>query len=80
MDQMSIKYTIIFHCKTLQNLTKFVFLVWKQNHLATLFFVSQGSKLPIPEPISETGDFLETRYTNFLPSDSNVEDVCLHNA
>jgi hypothetical protein len=30
MDQVSIKYTSIFHCKTLQNLPKFVFLVWKQ--------------------------------------------------
>jgi hypothetical protein len=26
---MSIKYTIIFHCETLQNLPKFGFLVWK---------------------------------------------------
>jgi hypothetical protein len=30
MDQVSIKYTYIFHCKTLQNLPKFGFLVWKQ--------------------------------------------------
>jgi hypothetical protein len=30
MNQVSIKYTIIFHCKTLQNLPKFEFLVWKQ--------------------------------------------------
>jgi hypothetical protein len=30
MDQVSLKYTIIFHCKTLQNLPKFGFLVWKQ--------------------------------------------------
>jgi hypothetical protein len=30
MDQVSIKYTNIFHCKTLQNLPKFGFLVWKQ--------------------------------------------------
>jgi hypothetical protein len=30
MDQVSIKYTDIFHCKTLQNLHKFGFLVWKQ--------------------------------------------------
>jgi hypothetical protein len=27
MDQVSIKYTIILHCKTLQNLPKFGFLV-----------------------------------------------------
>jgi hypothetical protein len=27
MDQVSIKYTIISHCKTLQNLAKFGFLV-----------------------------------------------------
>jgi hypothetical protein len=27
---VSIKYTIIFHCKTLQNLPKIGFLVWKQ--------------------------------------------------
>jgi hypothetical protein len=26
---MSIKYTIIFHCETLQNLPKFGFLFWK---------------------------------------------------
>jgi hypothetical protein len=30
MDQVSIKYTNIFYCKTLQNLPKFGFLVWKQ--------------------------------------------------
>jgi hypothetical protein len=30
MDQVSIKYTNIFHCKTLRNLPKFGFLVWKQ--------------------------------------------------
>jgi hypothetical protein len=27
IDQMTIKYTNIFNCKTLQNLTKLVFLV-----------------------------------------------------
>jgi hypothetical protein len=30
MDQVSIKYANIFHWKTLQNLPKFRFLVWKQ--------------------------------------------------
>jgi hypothetical protein len=30
MDQVAINYTNIFHCKTLQNLPKFGFLVWKQ--------------------------------------------------
>jgi hypothetical protein len=30
MDQVSIKYTNILHYKTLQNLPKFGFLVWKQ--------------------------------------------------
>jgi hypothetical protein len=30
MDQVSVKYTNIFNCKTLQNLPEFVFLVWKQ--------------------------------------------------
>jgi hypothetical protein len=30
MDQVSISFTNIFHCKTLQNLPKFGFLVWKQ--------------------------------------------------
>jgi hypothetical protein len=30
MDLVSIKYTNIFHCKTLQNLPKFGFLVCKQ--------------------------------------------------
>jgi hypothetical protein len=30
MDQVSIKYTNIFYCKTLQNLPNFIFLVWKQ--------------------------------------------------
>jgi hypothetical protein len=30
MDQVSIKYTIISNCKTLQNLPKFRFMVWKQ--------------------------------------------------
>jgi hypothetical protein len=33
MDQVSIKYTNIFHCKTLQNLLK---VGLKTNHLATL--------------------------------------------
>jgi hypothetical protein len=28
IDQMAIKYTNIFHCKTLQNLPKLRFLVW----------------------------------------------------
>jgi hypothetical protein len=36
MDQVFIKYTDIFHCKTLQNLPKFGFLGLKTNHLATL--------------------------------------------
>jgi hypothetical protein len=30
MDQVSIQHTIIFHCKTLQNLPKLGFLVWNQ--------------------------------------------------
>jgi hypothetical protein len=30
MVQVSIKYSNIFHCKNLQNLPKFGFLVWKQ--------------------------------------------------
>jgi hypothetical protein len=30
MDQVAIKYTSILRCKTLQNLPKFGFLVWKQ--------------------------------------------------
>jgi hypothetical protein len=30
MDQVSIKYTNILHCKTLQQFPKFGFLVWKQ--------------------------------------------------
>jgi hypothetical protein len=29
IDQMAIKYTNIFHCKTLQNWPKLLFLVWK---------------------------------------------------
>jgi hypothetical protein len=29
IDQMCIKYTDIFHCKNLQKLLKFGFLVWK---------------------------------------------------
>jgi hypothetical protein len=36
MDQASIKYTIIFHCNTLQNLPKFGFFGLKTNRLATL--------------------------------------------
>jgi hypothetical protein len=38
IDQMFIKYTNIFHCKTFQNLPKLEFLVWNTNHLATLFW------------------------------------------
>jgi hypothetical protein len=33
---MAIPFTNIFHCKKLQNLPKFGFLVWKIYHLATL--------------------------------------------
>jgi hypothetical protein len=33
MDLVFIKYTIVFHCMTLQNLLKFGFLVWKQTIL-----------------------------------------------
>jgi hypothetical protein len=29
VDQMDTKFTNIFHCKPLQNLSKVVFLVWK---------------------------------------------------
>jgi hypothetical protein len=36
MDQVSIKYTNILHCKTLQNLPKFGLFFLKTNHLATL--------------------------------------------
>jgi hypothetical protein len=35
-DQTAIKYTNIFHCKTLQNLPKFGFSVWKYTICATL--------------------------------------------
>jgi hypothetical protein len=36
MAQVSIKYTIIFYCKTLNNLANFGFCGLKTNHLATL--------------------------------------------
>jgi hypothetical protein len=36
MDQVSIKSTNIFQCKTLQYLPKFGFFGLKTNHLATL--------------------------------------------
>jgi hypothetical protein len=35
MDQVSVNYTNIFHCKALQNLLKFGFFGLKTNHLAT---------------------------------------------
>jgi hypothetical protein len=35
MDQVFIKYTNIFHCKTLPNLPKLKFFGLKTNHLAT---------------------------------------------
>jgi hypothetical protein len=38
MDQVSIKYTSIFHCKALQNLPKFGFLVWKQTTWQPWFY------------------------------------------
>jgi hypothetical protein len=36
MDQVSIKYTIIFYCKTLQNFTQIRIFGLKTNHLATM--------------------------------------------
>jgi hypothetical protein len=36
MDQVSINYTSIFQCKTLQNLPKIWIFGLKTNHLATL--------------------------------------------
>jgi hypothetical protein len=36
MDQVSIKYTSIFRCKSLQNLPKFGYFGFKTNHLASL--------------------------------------------
>jgi hypothetical protein len=39
IDQTIIKYSKIFHYKTLQNLPKLGFLVWKTNHLATLVYI-----------------------------------------
>jgi hypothetical protein len=30
IDQITINYTDIFHCKTLQNLPKLGFLIWKK--------------------------------------------------
>jgi hypothetical protein len=30
MDQVSVKHTNVFHCRTLQNVPNFGFLVWKQ--------------------------------------------------
>jgi hypothetical protein len=44
MYQVSIKYIIIFHCKTLQNLPKFGILVLKTNHLATLVAASHANQ------------------------------------
>jgi hypothetical protein len=41
MDQVYIKYTIIFQCKTLQNLPKLWIFHLKTNHLATLNVVRQ---------------------------------------
>jgi hypothetical protein len=35
---VSIKYTVIFHCKTLRNLPKFGFLVWNQTIWQPCFF------------------------------------------
>jgi hypothetical protein len=49
MDQVSIKYNNIFHCKTLQNLPKFGFFGLKTNHLATLL------PLPIDKVVLATG-------------------------
>jgi hypothetical protein len=43
MDQLSIKYTNIFHCKTLQNLPKFGFLVWRQTIWQPCFATEQNS-------------------------------------
>jgi hypothetical protein len=43
MEQVSIKYTSIFYCKTLQNLPKFGL---KTNHLATLTHTPQPGYFP----------------------------------
>jgi hypothetical protein len=42
MDQMSIKYTNILHCKTLRKVPKFRFFGLKTNHLANLLRLRLG--------------------------------------
>jgi hypothetical protein len=51
MDQVSIKYTHIFHCKIPQNLPKFGLLVWKQTiwqPRATCCSIARTWKLNLP--------------------------------
>jgi hypothetical protein len=60
MDQVSIKYTNIFKCKTLQNLPKFGFLVckqtiwqpWSREIIAS--FAALSHPLPPPLPLELT--------------------------
>jgi hypothetical protein len=47
MDQVSIKYTNIFQCKTFQNLPKFAFSVWKQTIWQPCSEGLGGSDLPV---------------------------------
>jgi hypothetical protein len=45
MNQVPIKYTNICHCKTLQNLPKFGFLVWKQTIWQPCSFLMRSDNL-----------------------------------
>jgi hypothetical protein len=78
MDRVSVKYTIIFHFKTLQNLPKFVFFGTKTNHLATLkqteknvpfrllfFFFVGGKKRLLIQLASLSLDLRRADETNF---------------
>jgi hypothetical protein len=44
LDQVSIKYTNIFRCKTFSKSTQIRIFGLKTNHLATLFRVVSGAK------------------------------------
>jgi hypothetical protein len=61
MHQVSIKYTNVFHCKTLQNLPKFGFLVRKQTIWQPCFqeskIISEVRKLKLQKNISEESAF-----------------------
>jgi hypothetical protein len=66
MDQVSKNYTNIFHCKTLQNLPKFGFLVRKQNIWQRWYLVGKKYRLAIAR-VNAAAEFFSVFWKTRLP-------------